>query len=1721
MHHAWLDSLSEDWVSQPESDASPDKLPSNTTSSPAPRRDYRSRIPRRTPNSKSSPLSNPPSSPFVLNERSSNDVNISSTGRSPSMLAAGFKASMSDRGSQSAGSVVRNSIRVQSSSRRQSETPEWKRRLVHGRVPYGEQRDLFSSAAAGLQDIFKPPQSGQDLNDQSRATMPSSPPVAVDLGIDADLERFVASVDENESTGQPAFSPSPSPRRSQREIKYTLNVSESPSESRQPGVEDALTVDARRQNGPSPALNHLRAPSQAKAGAARKASGQSDIRNEDLSPILIGKHSDCDGKIGFAPIEVPVEQLKQKLERLRMNQMVMDSLVDLQAEDGAANAETTDFYLRNGAFINLQRGGRSGDGSFYNRGLSSEIGADSSEMLPEESLQASTPKQFPTVRSHESVPRPSIRSPPSPSLPRAPFPSPDKRQMDPGSPDRPPPSPLKLFGPYDTFTNQTLLRRISQFEETSPSLSRVSLASSGQEPEYGHNGSPVERLRAISRFGGGDLDGYEFSGDLYSDSEEGAEARDKENISPVPNLAIRMSFAPPRDASPDHDPHLIVRRRRNQSSDTRTAVSSPPFERREPPAALGHWGLAPTMTPKRDGESDGKRPRTSPSKDPTPKRRRTLHRSDVAFGHEHQFAAVDSAHRQMQAIMGERRNDGQLGYRNPASPTASPLRSNYWSRAVDDCFDSSQPDTLVESICSGRDHTILSPTDDDSRTRRQPSIRTQDFVDQAAQIMAMIRSQVRPGLASLEESEAENEGTSPHPSLTDSGQESTNEPLSRPPSRDGKPLPRVPHRQEDPELMRRLMQYQEQSDNGHPITSSLRSAEIAGNKAPDSLDMEEANHQSSSLVPERSLHVYDNIISDLPNVRITPSHHHRNGSAGTNRDFPTLSSGRLTSRTFPTTSSRGSESRRTIMPQSVSHLIPDRVGGMYLDKQQNIWIKRKDSRASPPSDVLPSDDSEDDPFASIPDLSVDMTKELQNLRLTSSQKEDAITKAELSNSHPSCLPDDNLKEQSGQAGSPVSPKEDLFVKRTTRAQAQLEKPDNFISISQVDSPGDPGRDGSSKRRNLTISFSSPIASIIHDVVAEDLDSLEDDPVQLPTTHGHQLSSRSNMGGATRPLSSRGPCFTPRPISRIDEQDEESTVEIQADDDRQISIIGQNSILSRKTLGGRHASLSFIINHTPNNGTMSIHPDESAIIGRNVGKLSLSPLSDFTMDNSDQSFGFEVSYVVGRRHLATGDGSRKVMSMTMRELVGKLGEVEPYEPFWEDLDTLNLHDKHLSSLHMLDEFCGRLVTLDASNNRLGHLDGVPPTVRQLKVSRNLLTELTSWDHLMNLQYVDVSGNEVRSLSALKNLVHLRSIKADSCQLTNLDGFNGHDGLLSLRARDNAIESLDFSTIALDRLAELDLNGNQIISIRKLEKLPALSQLQLRGNKLVQFTANERLDALRQLDLSDNEIEILDFSNLPNIRIVQVDRNRVFQLSGLERARRLDSLSLREQRGDRLLDLGFLRKAYEIRKLYLSGNYLEFFQPTVDFLNLQLLDLANCGLQRLPDRMGQQMPNLRTLNLNFNAIADLSPLLFVPRLKKLLAAGNRLADSTALTQLLTEFPHLTQLDTRNNPVTLGLYASVQVLMPLNQSSFVDPFTLPDADAERDALFASRLDLPTRLRRRLHHVVLAASCKRLRKVDGLDFDRRMMLAKDELLESLIAEGLVPEVDGPRVAPRGDLCA
>ena len=1599
---------------------------------------------------------------------------------------------------------------------------------MYGDLSYGEQRDLFTSAGTGLENIFKPPA--------------LTPGPATDGGADASYEEEESQLEEVTLPSSPPFYPRDPPTA---EILLDESQHASTSMRYRRSGEGADSSRGSERSIPHSCSQGASMTDQSRrsdglASESRKISGKSDLRYEDFSPILLERRQASNGKTIFGPAELPPDELRKRLETLQRSQVFLTGDTNEGSAEGrsenyakSGNIEATEDYFSEkvGGFINFKRGGRSDDGSFRNHMLSSAL-HESSELNPEESLQASTPKQFPTVRVERwatADPTPAD----SPDLPRVPDPSPEKRLAPVhGSAG----SPLKLFQPYDTFTNQTLLRRLSHYEEAgddSFSIAQVDTPSRLLS-QTAENWSQRQAAFA-NRFGAGELDGYEFHDEFshISNDASGMDG-DKENRGPDDEDSLLASRPYIFDLSlnnsiPSEAAEIFVHRRRQQSATSHAS-------RRSGRVSFPFSDILSTTRRRRDtAGSEIKRPRTSPSKDPTPKRRRTLHKSDVSYGIEDDISPAESvqlSHKQMQSGFGRLRQErhssdehemaeAEVGSARqsirPRTPTPSQRSSLQRDR---------QPLAEIErSPARSSRHSqppAALPVGSTLETSRKPSIKTEDFINEANKIMAMIRSKagLASGLASLEESDEERGQQSPD--LEDSYQESTQEPFSRPPSREGRPpLTRMPTKQEDPALVERLKKYEEASDMGDIMTSSVRSPALHQEAVHAAREQESGSawgsHRSGAWVSD------DGVVSDIPNIRLSrnPDWHERQAANGFDDGVPSQgSTGPPTQSTGVSLSSRGSsrgsEIRKTIAPESVLHLIPDQVGNMILDRQRNVWVKRKPKTV--PEKVkqsfFHSELSEDDPFADIPDLSVDITTEMRNLRLTRNKElpPQGTLPSAASPLSLSKLPNLSLAP----AESPTRNYPD--PNKTPSKNAKDEAVEHEISIHE---------DRVREPRRLTISFSSPIASVFQNVASkndifsgdasifdQDIDTLAGDPtprgrktisIQQATVRSRSAESRSNSRVPLRHLSVRGQSLMARPVSRIDERDEDSVVDQSRYHDgpsgMELSVLGDYSIVSRDADRGRQASLSFLL-ATPARARECLAPgaDAAPIISQYVGTFSLSPLSEFTMHHAEETLPLEASYVVDNHRLVTGDQSRRVMSMSTRDLVAKLAEVEPFEPYWEDMRELDLRDKGLNALQALDEFCGQLESLDVSNNNIRNLAGIPSSVRHLRMMDNQLSSLTAWSHLMNLQYIDVSNNSLTSLAAFASLVHLRSLKADNNQITSLDGIKFHKGLQTLRARGNAIQVLNLEGSTLHQLTELDLKANKIHKITHLAHLPALSSLNLESNALTTFSLSS-VSPIRYLHLNDNTLSALNISCLPHLRLLHADRNLLCQIKGFSRARRVDSLSLREQRGSKPLDVALLlAKAYEVRKLYLSGNLLEGgFAPVVDLLNLQLLEVANCGLTALPEDLGLCVPNLRVVNLNMNALSDLGGLRGVPRLKRIFVAGNRLADPAGVVGVLEGFRWLGSVDLRDNPVTQGFYAPVQVVVRRRKGEseeeevVVDPFVMPEQDGERDRAYCGRLDMDTRVRRRVYEGLLGGRCPRVTRLDGLVFDQGRGVMED----------------------------
>ena len=725
----------------------------------------------------------------------------------------------------------------------------------------------------------------------------------------------------------------------------------------------------------------------------------------------------------------------------------------------------------------------------------------------------------------------------------------------------------------------------------------------------------------------------------------------------------------------------------------------------------------------------------------------------------------------------------------------------------------------------------------DIKGSRKASVSTADFFSEAQQIMRVIRAQGRPQRSheTPQEVEPDHQASFEKSML----EESPKDGFSRPPSRAGASLRRLREPvQLSARVVSHLRKFEEKGD-----------FEIVFSSPSESVQLQHLESKSLDAKMKRDNSDDDPAVeSDPPNLRIyrqKPPEDNRNRSpakdppsvttGSKSRSLASQTSGPSTERSLPTGSSRGSSTKAMILPETVSHLLSDQIAGMKYDHNRQVWVKSLARESSHQPRQTGSEGSED-VLDDIPDLSVDEVAELQRIKDHASSlkrtetgsysisKDGSLTRE---GKQPFQTNNDDIRprtaegaisasEEDGSArskysrfassgpipetratswGADVPP----GAKEGTQTQSQRgpttedkedhkeEEVEHEISILEGRSSKTPTRSTNREHhaRVVTISFSSPLVENCEtpyppDAEPDDRDDgsdfdLDASPIrsgrqpEAPRSSRRSSFDRRNRRVSSRRISINSQSYIARPMSRLDEEDE-------------------NGILQTSN-GFRNTSIDVIVS-TPLARQRDLLAPQALSGGHtsNIG-FHLSPLPDFTIHQTDQSVNQGHGDIVRRRGLLAAHETGKFALVT-QQLVKKLTDLEPYEPHWDLIRSMNLQDQGLATLHTLDEFCGRLEQLDVSNNSLEQLNGAPPSIRDLRICSNHLSDLSTWGHLCNLQYLDVSRNHLRTFKAFQQLVHLRELKADDNEIESLDGLFQLDGLLSLRLRGNLVRSIDF-------------------------------------------------------------------------------------------------------------------------------------------------------------------------------------------------------------------------------------------------------------------------------------------------------------------------------------------
>ena len=134
-----------------------------------------------------------------------------------------------------------------------------------------------------------------------------------------------------------------------------------------------------------------------------------------------------------------------------------------------------------------------------------------------------------------------------------------------------------------------------------------------------------------------------------------------------------------------------------------------------------------------------------------------------------------------------------------------------------------------------------------------------------------------------------------------------------------------------------------------------------------------------------------------------------------------------------------------------------------------------------------------------------------------------------------------------------------------------------------------------------------------------------------------------------------------------------------------------------------------------------------------------------------------------------------------------------------------------------------------------------SLRELNLSGNDIRDISPLRDLANLTILNLSGNDIRNLSPLGGLTNLKWLYLDDNQISNLSPLGGLTNLTILYLSGNAISNIE-PLRGLTSLGLLDLSFNEISNIEPLRGLTNLTELFLRLN-YISPSDFEPIDSLR--------------------------------------------------------------------------------------------------------------------------------------------------------------------------------------------------------------------------------------------------------------------------------------
>ncbi len=195
-------------------------------------------------------------------------------------------------------------------------------------------------------------------------------------------------------------------------------------------------------------------------------------------------------------------------------------------------------------------------------------------------------------------------------------------------------------------------------------------------------------------------------------------------------------------------------------------------------------------------------------------------------------------------------------------------------------------------------------------------------------------------------------------------------------------------------------------------------------------------------------------------------------------------------------------------------------------------------------------------------------------------------------------------------------------------------------------------------------------------------------------------------------------------------------------------------------------------------------------------------------------------------------------------------------------------------------------LDSSDiNALGSLT----KLQSVDLSDNNITSISVISNLPELQYVFLTHNNIEDISPLASLSKLLVLDLSQNGISELPDFSGMQSLEALYLSKNNLSDLS-SIHTASNLVTLDVSNNSITNAKNIGKLTKLETLVLTNNSITNFDFLSSLTALCSLDVSGTSmVSTASLSSLPLV-VFNANNTSISTLSDIGKITSLTTLDI---------------------------------------------------------------------------------------------------------------------------------------------------------------------------------------------------------------------------------------